>query len=114
MLEAFIVHNKKFLGGFSAVSGMAHTPVSHSLGSGGGSHNGKLGNFSIHSGTGLGNSSIPSSTGDPWGDAWACDLHPVTGNVLYCCQEVLDYHAVYGRMCDLAVSLLLYNAAHRT
>jgi len=44
------------------------------------------------------------SLGDPQQhvfDPSSCDLHPSTGNVMYCCQEILKYNSVYRRMRDL-------------
>lgn len=38
-------------------------------------------------------------------DPTSCDLHPSTGNVMYCCQEILKYNSVYRRMRDLINSI---------
>jgi hypothetical protein len=38
-------------------------------------------------------------------DPTSCDLHPSTGNVMYCCQEILKYNSIYRRMRDLINSI---------
>lgn len=35
----------------------------------------------------------------------SCDLHPITGNVLYTCKELLGFTSIYARIYDLAKSL---------
>lgn len=34
-----------------------------------------------------------------------CDLHPINGNVLHCCKEMVAFEPVYRRMCDLVAEI---------
>ena len=36
-------------------------------------------------------------------DQYTCDLQPISGNVLYCCKELMNFQSVYKRMYDLVV-----------
>ena len=36
-------------------------------------------------------------------DQHTCDLQPISGNVLYCCKELMSFTSVYKRMHDLVV-----------
>jgi hypothetical protein len=38
-------------------------------------------------------------------DFVACDVHPATGNVVYCCRELGANHFVYKRMMELSTSV---------
>lgn len=41
---------------------------------------------------------------DSLNEALACDVHPTTGNILYCCKELSPgYSAIYRKMFDLAM-----------
>ena len=35
----------------------------------------------------------------------SCDLHPINGNVLHCCKEMVAFEPVYRRMCDLVAEI---------
>jgi hypothetical protein len=38
-------------------------------------------------------------------DQYTCDLQPISGNVLYCCKELMNFTSVYKRMYDIVVSI---------
>ena len=37
-------------------------------------------------------------------DQYTCDLQPISGNVLYCCKELMNFTSVYKRMFDIVVN----------
>lgn len=39
-------------------------------------------------------------------EQYTCDLQPISGNVLYCCKELMNFQSVYKRMYDIVVSAL--------
>ena len=69
---------------------------------------------SSHHASSAGNSSPTLSTSDNSTKAGArvipgvnnpgesCDLHSITGNVLHCCKELVEYESIYRRLFDLA------------
>ena len=37
------------------------------------------------------------------GQSFSCDLHPTTGNIIYCCKELSQgYHAIYRKLIDIS------------
>ena len=45
-------------------------------------------------------------------DQLTCDLQPITGNVLYCCKELIHFTYVYRQMYDLAIEIDVTMPAH--
>ena len=52
----------------------------------------------------LGNKALSKTNED---DQYTCDLQPISGNVLYCCKELMNFQSVYKRMYDLVVRIFL-------
>jgi Exo70 exocyst complex subunit len=59
-------------------------------------------NAGTGSGSGAGSS---ASTTAPEQESLTCDLQPITGNILYCCKELMHFTKVYGKMHELAMEL---------